>query len=422
MQDVEHVAQIQPLAQPGRVRRPRMQAEPLRVVLFAKRLDRIGGHGGHRRNLGQQLAVRSAELQRAVGLSIDLIALLVHRTVMAATEQREVRERGWAALRPMMKVMALSERQPCSPESGSPGLGGGAHAAMPAESSGSGPRPPRCGRPRRAASPPGSRRTPGAATFPRERAPRPRGRTGRAASGSASAVASTWTTTWYRSPGAPGSSPWSRAASASRASASACCWAIVGRSADGSAAGSLKRVTSRSPRLRWYRVSRAAASAFMNRAPTSGSSRPRSTTVPSSSWWTCTARPACCRLVSRASALRSMQRQPRTMRSTWAAVPPRPTPSNRASVSGVATRVRARTLAYDSSPRARAWARSGRVPRARATRTFSRAVPRSSPIRQPSQSAQERNPVHQPPRASNSRMRSRRRAEAASRCADSSAI
>jgi hypothetical protein len=160
----------------------------------------------------------------------------------------------------------------------------------------------------------------------------------------------------------------------------------------------------------------------MNRAPTSGSSRPWTTTVPSSSWWTRSARLACRRLVSRASALRSTQRQPRTIRSTWDAVPARPTPSSRASVSGVATRVRARTLAYDSSPRASAWARSGSVPRARATRTFSRAAPRSSPIRQLSQWAQERNPLFQPPRVSNARMRSRRRAVAASRCADNSAI
>ena len=35
--------------------------------------------------------------------------------------------------------------------------------------------------------------------------------------------------------------------------------------------------------------------------------------------------------------------------------------SNRASMSGVATRVRARTLAYDSSPRASAWASRGSV-------------------------------------------------------------
>src|SRR5439155_10172623 len=47
------------------------------------------------------------------------------------------------------------------------------------------------------------------------------------ASGSASTWASTWTTTWYRSPGAPGSIPEWRAVSASRASASACCWAMA---------------------------------------------------------------------------------------------------------------------------------------------------------------------------------------------------
>src|SRR5262249_7263207 len=39
---------------------------------------------------------------------------------------------------------------------------------------------------------------------------------------------------------------------------------------------------------------------------------------------------------------------------TWSAVPARPTTSRRSSVSGVATRVNARTLAYESSPRASA--------------------------------------------------------------------
>jgi hypothetical protein len=116
MQDVERVAQIQALAQPGRARRARVQAEPLGVVLHAERLGRIGGHRGRGRDVGEQLAVRSPELQRAVGLSIDLVALLVHRAVMAATEQREVRERGRAPVRPMMEVMALPERQPTARE------------------------------------------------------------------------------------------------------------------------------------------------------------------------------------------------------------------------------------------------------------------------------------------------------------------
>ena len=64
----------------------------------------------------------------------------------------------------------------------------------------------------------------------------------------------------------------------------------------------------------------------------------------------------------------------------------------------------------------------GRVPSARATRTRSRAAPGSSPTRHVSQPAQDRKPVFQPPRASNSRIRSSRRAVAASRCAASSAI
>src|SRR5207249_5806163 len=87
------------------------------------------------------------------------------------------------------------------------------------------------------------------------------------------------------------------------------------------------------------------------------------------------------RAVSRASAIRSTRRQPRTIRSTWQAVPARPTASRRSSVSGVATRVSARTLAYESSPRARACASRGKFARARATRTRSRAAPRSSPTR-----------------------------------------
>ena len=119
---------------------------------------------------------------------------------------------------------------------------------------------------------------------------------------------------------------------------------------------------------------------------------------------------------------RSIRRQPRTMRSTCSAVPARPTASRRSSVSGVATRVSSRTFAYESSPRASAWDSRGSVPSARATRTCSRAAPGENPTRQESQAAQERKPLLQPPRASKSRMRSSRRAVAASRCADSSAI
>ena len=66
-----------------------------------------------------------------------------------------------------------------SPGSGNRGPGGAAPAVAPEELSASGRRSPRPARRRRAASPPGLHRTPGAGTFPRERVPRPRGRTGR---------------------------------------------------------------------------------------------------------------------------------------------------------------------------------------------------------------------------------------------------
>ena len=76
-----------------------MEMKPLRLVLHPEGLDGIGGHRGWRRNVGKRSAVRAPEPERSVGLSIDLIALLVDRAVMPATEQGEVRERGGAAAR-----------------------------------------------------------------------------------------------------------------------------------------------------------------------------------------------------------------------------------------------------------------------------------------------------------------------------------
>jgi hypothetical protein len=116
MQDVDRAAHIQALPQPGRAGRPRVQAEPLRVVLRAERLDWIRGHRGRGRDVGHKPAVWPPELQRAVGPSIDLITLLVDRAVVSATEQREVRECSRAPLCPVADVMSLAERQPAARE------------------------------------------------------------------------------------------------------------------------------------------------------------------------------------------------------------------------------------------------------------------------------------------------------------------
>jgi hypothetical protein len=62
-----------------------VEAESLRLVLRPQGLDRIGGHRGRGRNLEQGTAVGPPESERAIGLSIDLIALFVDRAVVPAT-------------------------------------------------------------------------------------------------------------------------------------------------------------------------------------------------------------------------------------------------------------------------------------------------------------------------------------------------
>ena len=71
------------------------------------------------------------ERQLAVRLSIDLVALLVDRAVVPATEHGEVRQRRGAAVGPVTDVMALAEPDVRSPGSDSPGRDAAAPAATP---------------------------------------------------------------------------------------------------------------------------------------------------------------------------------------------------------------------------------------------------------------------------------------------------
>src|SRR3989442_13767967 len=111
MHDVDCPAHVQALSQPARARRPRVKAEPLRVVPGPEGLDGIGGYRSGRRHLGREPPVRAPEPELAVGLSSHLVALLVDRALVPATEQREVRERGRAAVRPVADVMPPAERE-----------------------------------------------------------------------------------------------------------------------------------------------------------------------------------------------------------------------------------------------------------------------------------------------------------------------
>jgi hypothetical protein len=82
----------------------------------AESLDGVGGDRRRRRDWGQDLAVWSSEAERSVGLSIDLISLLVNRAVVATTEQGQIRQRGRATVRPVADVMSLTEWKPTARE------------------------------------------------------------------------------------------------------------------------------------------------------------------------------------------------------------------------------------------------------------------------------------------------------------------
>src|SRR6266545_7029791 len=100
MQDVDGPADIQRLPQPAGAGRARVEAEPLRGMLRPEELHRIGWHRGRRWDVRQRSPIRPLEVERAVGPESNPEALLVDRAMVATTEEREVRERRRAALRP----------------------------------------------------------------------------------------------------------------------------------------------------------------------------------------------------------------------------------------------------------------------------------------------------------------------------------
>jgi hypothetical protein len=93
-----------------------VQDKPFRIVPPSDDFHGIATHCRWRRDLRQKPAVRSAEAKLAVGLSIDLEALLVNGAVVPATEQGEIRDRGGPPLGPVSDVMALAEPDPAARE------------------------------------------------------------------------------------------------------------------------------------------------------------------------------------------------------------------------------------------------------------------------------------------------------------------
>ena len=64
--------------------------------------------------------VRSPEAELSISLLLHLVTVFVHGAVMAATQQREIRQRGGASVGPMANVMALTECSSAAGEAAAP--------------------------------------------------------------------------------------------------------------------------------------------------------------------------------------------------------------------------------------------------------------------------------------------------------------
>ena len=120
MQDVDRPGHIQSLPEPLGARRPRVDPKALRVMTRAESLYGFNGHRGRWRHIREGPAIRAPERQRAVEPARDLETLLVHRAMMPAAEQGEVRERCRPAMRPVAEIMPLAMAHPAAREAAAP--------------------------------------------------------------------------------------------------------------------------------------------------------------------------------------------------------------------------------------------------------------------------------------------------------------
>ena len=109
MEHVDCPADVEPLPKPSRPPRVRVDAEPVRLVSRPEIEDWIFRYRRRGRDFWKRRSVRPSELERAVGRSLHAISLLVHGPMVPATENREVRECRRPAVRPVAKVVALTE-------------------------------------------------------------------------------------------------------------------------------------------------------------------------------------------------------------------------------------------------------------------------------------------------------------------------
>ena len=109
MKHINRPADVQPSTIPARSGRVRVNADTCRRVPSANLCRGVPWCLGSRWDRWQHVAVRPAELEPAIVASLDLKAFFVNGSVVPATQQNEVGERGGAALGPVFDVMSLAE-------------------------------------------------------------------------------------------------------------------------------------------------------------------------------------------------------------------------------------------------------------------------------------------------------------------------
>jgi hypothetical protein len=81
-----------------------------RLIPGSQHVYRITPQCRRRWHIRKRPAIRTPELEGAVRLPCDFIALLVHGPVVPPTQKREIREGGGPTSSPMSKMMSLPER------------------------------------------------------------------------------------------------------------------------------------------------------------------------------------------------------------------------------------------------------------------------------------------------------------------------
>src|SRR5262245_8839474 len=109
MQHVDRPAEVQAFAIPPWRGRVRMNGDPPRHVPGPNLCLRVFRRPRWRRRVGLRPAVGRAELQLAIGASLDLKAFFMDGAMVSATQQDEIRQRRGPTLSPVLDVMSLAE-------------------------------------------------------------------------------------------------------------------------------------------------------------------------------------------------------------------------------------------------------------------------------------------------------------------------